>query len=264
MTRAQFASLVASVPFLGAATLRTHGAIESILRRLVQTNAVPGVSYSIGNARGMIAEGGFGLRSVTPALPMEPETRCALASVSKQFTAAAIYLLRERGKVSLEAPVATYVPEYKDGHRMTVAQLLTMRAGVAADDETCEKAIGGTIDASTLIANLNRARLDFAPGRYFAYTNCGYDLLSVIIDRVSRMSYARFIEANIFGPLGMTSSYVLGERSDGNFAEGYARENGRWKSERFTKADAAFGSGNLVSTPADMQRWAARYSTQRC
>lgn len=265
LSRAEFAALLAGVPFVGATAIRAAAAqglsrskreaIENILRQLVRTSAVPGVSYSIGDAHEMLAEGAFGLRSVTPALPMDPETHCALASVSKQFTAAAIFLLHERGAVSIQAPVATYVPEYKYGHQMTVAQLLTMRAGVAADDETCEKAIGGKIDDSTLIANLNHAPLDFAPGRYFAYTNCGYDLLSVIVARVSHMSYSSFIEANIFRPLGMSSSYVLGERADDNFAHGYAREANTWKKESFTAADAAFGSGNLVSTPADMQRW---------
>ena len=265
MSRGQFATLIVGAPLMSAAGLcgaaahslsaRGRQAAEGILRGLVDKGSVPGVSYSIGNTHETLAAAAFGLRSLKPRLPMQADTRCALASVSKQFAAAAIYLLQERGMVSLHAPVATYVPEYRYGRQMTLALLLTMRAGVTADDEACEKPIDGKLNDSTLIANLNRHPLDFPPGRYFAYTNCGYDLLGVIVERVSHMSYARFIETNFFKPLGMTSSYALGERSDDNFAQGYAPEENRWKKEPATAADAAFASGNLVSTPGDMQRW---------
>jgi D-alanyl-D-alanine carboxypeptidase len=265
MSRGQFATLIVGAPLVSAAGMcgaaaqglsaRGRQAAEGILRGLVDKGAVPGVSYSIGNAHETLAVGAFGSRCLKPRLPMEAVTRCALASVSKQFASAAIYLLQERGAVSLQAPVATYVPEYRYGRQMTLALLLTMRAGVTANDEACEKPIDGKFNDKTLIANLNRHPLDFSPGRYFAYTNCGYDLLGVIVERVSHMPYARFIETNFFKPLGMRSSYVLGERTDDNFALGYAPEGNGWKSERATAADAAFASGNLVSTPSDMQRW---------
>jgi D-alanyl-D-alanine carboxypeptidase len=138
---------------------------------------------------------------------------------------------------------------------MTLAQALTMRAGIAADDEACEAPIGGRIDDATLIANLNKQKPDFAPGSYFAYSNCGYDLAGVVIARVSGTSYARFIEKRIFAPLGMTASYRLGARNEANFAQGYAAAGRGWKVESATPADRAFASGNLVSTPGDMQRW---------
>jgi CubicO group peptidase (beta-lactamase class C family) len=69
------------------------------------------------------------------------------------------------------------------------------------------------------------------------------------------MSYDRFIEESFFQPLGMTSSYVLGSREEANFAQGYAREANGWKTEPATRADKVFASGNLVSTPGDMQLW---------
>lgn len=226
-----------------------------MLRSLVQSRSVPGISYSVGNGRETIAQAALGLRALTPDLPMETTTRCALASVSKQFAAAAIFLLQQRGRVRLDTLVSNYLSEYLYGRDMTLAQLLTMRAGVPADDEACEASRNGRINDATLIENLNHHALDFAPGSHFAYSNCGYDVVGAIVERVSGVSYARFIAENFFQPLGMRSSYVLGARTDANFALGYARENNRWQPAPANAADRAFASGNLVSTVGDMQRW---------
>jgi CubicO group peptidase (beta-lactamase class C family) len=264
ITRRRFTALLAGAPFAsaafahaasGAISERQRAAVERLLRVLVDSGTVPGVSFSIGNASTTLIDGAAGLRALSPAEPMQAATRCALASVSKQFAAAAIFLLHQRGLVSLDAPLSRYLPDYKDGRDMTLAQLLTMRAGVPADDEICEAPVNGKIDDATLIANLNRHKLDFAPGSYFSYTNCGYNVAGVVIERVSGKRYGQFIAENFFEPLGMHSSYVLGARNDANFAQGYARENGRWQTAPATRADKAFASGNLVSTAGDIQRW---------
>src|SRR5438445_313483 len=82
-------------------------------------------------------------------------------------------------------------------------------------------------------------KLDFPPGRHFAYSNCAYNLAGLVLARVSKMSYIRFIDVSFFQPLGMTSSYALGSREDANFAEGYSREADGWKSQPATPADKA-------------------------
>jgi len=265
ISRRDFASLLAAFPFAantaiayagsGALSVRQRAAAERIVRRLVQDGAVPGVSYSIGNATATLAEGAFGVRSLAPKFPMRPSTRCALASVSKQFAAAAIFLLQQRGSVSLDAPLSRYLPGYIDARHMTLTQLLTMRAGVPADDAACETPIAGRIDDATLIMNLNRRKVDFAPGSHFAYSNCGYDLVGAVVSRVSGTPYGKFITENFFRPLGMTSSYVLGSQPGEDFAQGYALEKNRWEPAPPTAADRPFASGNLVSSVGDMQRW---------
>ena len=130
-----------------------------------------------------------------------------------------------------------------------------MRSGISLDDEACEKPVDSKLDGTSLIANLNNQKLDFAPGSHFAYSNCAYNLAGVVVERVSKMSYSSFIEENFFKPLGMTSSYQLGSHDDSNFAQGYGKESHGWKPEPATPADKAFASGNLVSTAEDMQRW---------
>jgi CubicO group peptidase (beta-lactamase class C family) len=230
-------------------------AAELILRRLVSNNAVPGISSSIGNARGILAAGAFGVRVISPPAPMNSQTRSALASVSKQFVSASAFLLQQQGALSLSAPLSDYVPEYVHASQMTLSQVLTMRSGIPATDEGCEAPIDGAIDEATLIANLNKHPFDFPPGRYFAYSNCAYNVAGVAIARVSGMSYGSVIQQHFFGPLDMTSSYQLGSRTDANFAQGYAPEGTAWNTASFTVADAVFASGNLVSTPTDLQSW---------
>lgn len=260
--------MLAGIPLVGVAARSTsvmaeraslsHNqieAVESILRRLVESGAVPGVSYSIGSKSETLVEGAFGSRVIEPRIQMESVTCCPIASVSKQFVSAGAYLLQQKGALSLDAPLSKYVPEYVHADEMTLAQVLTMRSGIPADDEKCEAPVEGKLDAESLIANLNKQKLDFSPGRYFAYSNCAYNLAGVVLSRVAKMSYAKFVDENFFQPLGMRSSYVLGSREESNFAQGYGRELHGWKQQPATAADKAFASGNLVSTPADMQRW---------
>src|SRR5262249_37593023 len=154
---------------------------------------------------------------------------CALASVSKQFAAAAAFLLHEQGALSFDAPLAVYLAEYRHARQVTLRQVLTMCSGISADTEACEAPIDGRMDAATLIENLNRQGLDFPPGEHFAYSNCGYDVVGAVVARVSGMSYARFMDERLFRPLGMASSYVLGSRDDPDLAEGYASEGTGWK-----------------------------------
>jgi CubicO group peptidase (beta-lactamase class C family) len=268
ISRRRFVRMLAGVPFLrvaapklSATTRRislSHSqieAVELILRRLVDSGAVPGISYSIGNSSETLAEGAFGLRVVASRAPMENVTRCPVASVSKQFVSAGAYLLQEKGALSVDAPLSKYLPDYVRAHEMTLSQVLTMRSGIPADDEACEAPVDGKIDEASLISNLNKQKLDFPPGRYFAYSNCAYNLAGVVLARVSGMSYARLIDETFFQPLGMTSSYALGSREDANFAQGYSLEAHGWNVQAATPADKAFASGNLVSTPGDMQLW---------
>jgi len=118
ISRRHFVRTIAGVPFLMAAAAKAFAppqniafsrsqkeAIEAILHRLVDSGAVPGISYSIGNARETLAEGTLGLQVVGPRMPMEKDTRCALASVSKQFVSAACYLLQQKGALSLDEPL---------------------------------------------------------------------------------------------------------------------------------------------------------------
>ena len=228
--------------------------VERILQREVDNGIVPGIAWSIGDHSETLAEGAVGRRAVAPDSPMRPSTHCPMASVSKQFTAACVLLLRDDGKLSLDAPLSAYLPDYKDASRTTLRQTLTMTSGIPVD-ASCEAPVQDRVDDKTLVANLNDMKLDFEPGAHYAYSNCGYDLAGVVVARVSGMPFDRFIEERIFRPLGMSSSYMLGNRHETDFAEGYAAQGGGWKPAPLTPGDRLYASGNLASTAGDMQRW---------
>jgi CubicO group peptidase (beta-lactamase class C family) len=211
ISRRRFVRMLAGIPLIGIATRSTSvmaertslshsqiGEVESILRRLVDSGAVRGVSYSIGNKSETLMEGAFGSRVIDPRIPMERVTRCPIASVSKQFVSAGAYLLQQKGALSVDAPLSKYVPEYVHADEMTLGQVLTMRSGIPADDEKCEAPVEGKFDAESLIANLNKQKLDFSPARYFAYSNCAFNLAGVVLSRVAKMSYAQFLDENFF------------------------------------------------------------------
>lgn len=228
--------------------------VERILQREVDNGIVPGIAWSIGDRSETLAEGAVGRRAVAPDSPMLLSTHCPLASVSKQFTAACVLLLRDDGRLSLDAPLSAYLPDYKYASRTTLRQVLTMTSGIPVD-ASCEAPVQDRVDDKTLVANLNDMKLDFEPGAHFAYSNCGYDLAGVVVARVSGMPFDRFIEERVFRPLAMSSSYMLGNHRETNFAEGYAAQGGGWKPAPLTPGDRLYASGNLASTAGDMQRW---------
>ena len=230
---------------------------ERIMKREIDEGNVPGSGWSIGNTRETLAEGAVGLRVVDPAVPVDVATRFALASVSKQVTAACLYLLHEQEALSLDAPLSKYLPEYRLAGEVTLRQVLRMSSGIPSDMEVCEAAIGDRMDEMTLIEKLNALERESRPGEHFSYNNCAYDLAGAVVVRVSGMSFARFVEERICKPLGMTSTYQLGMAADPDFAEGYGHgpDGKGWKREPLSRADKTFASGNLASNPSDMQRW---------
>jgi CubicO group peptidase (beta-lactamase class C family) len=237
---------------LGAGQL---SAIDRLLPDQIGQDRVPGLSCAIGTAGAVIHTAGFGRRSISPTAPMTASTRCALGSISKQFVSACCYLLQQEGKLSLDAPLSDVLPDYAQAHNMTLHQVLTMRSGIPIDNEAGERAIDGRMDEQTLVANLNRASLDFTPGEHYAYSNCGYDIAGAVISRVAGMPYAQFLTDRILRPLGMNQTAVLPANPDGDFAYGYARSGDAWIAAPPSAADRIFASGNLASTLADMQLW---------
>jgi CubicO group peptidase (beta-lactamase class C family) len=139
-----------------------------------------------------------------------------------------------------------------------------MSSGIPIDIDVCEAPINGRLDDTTLIENLNRLELEFSPGEHFAYSNCAYDVAGAVAAKVSGMPFDRFVNEHIFKPLGMTSSYMLGNRDDEDFAEGYSPEGKSWKPAPLTAADRLFASGNLASNQATCSDGIGHCSTRPC
>jgi CubicO group peptidase (beta-lactamase class C family) len=189
------------------------------------------------------------------------DTRFQIASVSKPFTAAAILLLAERGLVDLDAPLHQVLPDYPNGERLTLDHLLTHTSGIPninSFDNYAELQLRHYENAASLVDVFKDKPLEGNPGESFAYSNSNYELLAHVIEVVTEMSYAKFLSANIFEPLGMNDT---GHRDNPEaiiprLAAGYAPvgalDFGRAPYLDWT---VKTGNGSLYSTVHDLLRF---------
>lgn len=186
-------------------------------------------------------------------------TKFRIASLGKQFTAACILLLQERGRLNVRDPISRYL----DGlavawQAITVHQLLTHTSGIPNYTSSPEIARINRTGATPqqMIELVLEKPLDFMPGRNWSYSNTGYVLLGMIIEKISGQSYADFLKTSIFEPLGMRDSgydrakEILKER-----ASGYQIIDGHTANADFIDMSVPFSAGGIYSTVEDMYRW---------
>src|ERR1700722_752034 len=148
----------------------------------------------------------FGQADIALNVPNRPDTKFHIASLSQSFTAAAILLLQERGLLNISDSISVYVPDYPNGGRITIHQLLTHTSGIPNINNMPEyDTISRFSQTPASLVNVFKHKpLDFEPGAKYAYSNSNYNLLAYIIEKVSGKSYGEFIMENILGPLQMT------------------------------------------------------------
>jgi CubicO group peptidase (beta-lactamase class C family) len=202
---------------------------------------------------------GYGSANLEWNIPNDPTTKFRLGSVTKQFTAAAILLLEERGKLKIDDPVKVYLPDAPAAwEKVTIFHLLTHTSGIPSftsfpDYQTTE-ATPSTPEQ--LVARFRTKPLEFVPGEKWNYSNSGYVLLGYLIEKISGESYAKFIKTNIFDPLGMKDSgYDLNSAIIVHRAAGYDPGAQGPVNTGFIHMSIPFSAGALYSTTEDLLRW---------
>lgn len=203
----------------------------------------------------------YGAADIDAKVPLTPGTVLRLGSITKQFTAVAILMLADAGKLAINDPITRFFPDYPtQGKVITVEQLLTHTSGIASYTGKPDYGVNMAKDftVAQMIDGFKNDPLEFEPGTKFAYNNSGYFLLGAIIEKVSGMTYASFLEQRIFTPLGMKDTAFEGfERSQAPRAAGYsAREKGFGPTEALSMTQP-YAAGSLVSTVDDLARWDA-------
>jgi CubicO group peptidase (beta-lactamase class C family) len=202
---------------------------------------------------------GYGKADLEWQILNSPNTKFRLASVSKQFTAACILLLAERGKLKLDDPVSMYVPDAPAAWKsITIFYLLTHTSGLhdfMSDPGNPDLSYKPTTPEQ-LLARFRDKPLEFSPGARFKYSNSGYVVLGYVIEKVSRETYAKFVQDNIFRPLGMRDSgydsmSAIIERRAIGYIPG---ANGLTKAPYFDNS-VIYSAGGLYSTTQDLLRW---------
>lgn len=186
-------------------------------------------------------------------------TKFRIASLTKQFTAACILLLQERGQLNVQDPISRYLPGLPEAWQtITIHQLLTHTSGIPnyTDSSQFKRLSRMGTTPQEMIALVADKPLDFKPGSQWRYSNTGYILLGMIIEKTSGQSYADFLKRNIFGPLGMANSGydqaipILKER-----VSGYQIKDGQLANADFIDMSVPYAAGGIYSTVEDMYRW---------
>jgi CubicO group peptidase (beta-lactamase class C family) len=205
-------------------------------------------------------EAGFGLADREHGAANTPATKFRLGSITKQFTAMAVLILQERGKLAVDDPIATHLGDvpaaWKD---VTIRHLLTHTSGVPNYTDffgMMQTTVRTPATVDRVIATFRDRPLDFPPGTKFAYSNSGYILLGKIIEKASGESYERFLRAAIFEPLGMKDTgYDHAEAVLPGRAEGYQRLAGVVLNATHIDMSWPYAAGALYSTVRDLATW---------
>jgi len=219
----------------------------------------PGASVTvIQNGKVLFAKG-YGLANVEEKIRCTPETNFRLASLTKQFTAMSILILADRGKLSLDASLIEFFPEFPSyGKQISVRQLLNHTSGlIDYEDVIPTGTTMPVLDRDVLRLLLKQNKTYFSPGSKFRYSNSGYSILSLIVEVRSGMPFARFLKKNIFQPLKMNNSlaYEQGFSIIPNRAFGYTASG-----ESFTRTDqsltsSVLGDGGIYTSASDLFKW---------
>lgn len=225
---------------------------------------IPGLVYGVVVDGRLVHVKAFGYREVESRRPVEPDTLFRIASMSKAFTALAVLALRDQGRLSLDAPAETYVPEMKawtyptrDSRRIRVRDLLNHIGGFVNDDPWGDRQ--QPLPEADFTAMLARGVPFASPvGMRMEYSNFGYATLGRIVTNVSGRRYQDYVRETLMKPLGMASSgYDIGASPPTRRASGYRWEDDRWVREP-DLADGAFGAmGGIETDAADYARWVA-------
>lgn len=242
-----------------AGTPPRNASFDRIAQEALAAKQAPGFSIGIFREGRFVYAKGFGMADVASKKTATPETRFAIGSMTKQFTAASVLLLAERGKLSLDDRLGKYLPDFPNAQKITLRDLLHQTSGLHNYPNTEEHRwpLFGTIAPTKLLAIMKTDKPDFEPGTKWEYSNTNYAVLAYIVATASGMPYGDFLQRDIFKPLGMTSSgYGYSAQQRPGIATPYMSSVAVKPGERLS-LDLYYGAGGLVSTARDMLKWDA-------
>lgn len=278
MSRKNFLFVLTVIAFLVTATSAqvpdkekvvagAERAFEKVTKAYVAP--APGCAAAVSLNGNVVFEKAFGLADMEHNVPNTTQTIFESGSVAKQFTAAALVLLQQEGKLSIDDPVRKYIPELPDyGAPLTIRHLLNHTAGLR--DWGSVMSLTGVGRGDRVINQdlafdiiTHQRALDFKPGSEYSYSNSGYTLASIIVERVSKQKFPAFIEERLFKPLDMKNSSWRDDytRIVPNRAQAYSRQgNGPWRLNMpFMNV---YGNGGMLTTVGDWMKWNSMLESQ--
>lgn len=233
--------------------------LDSVIQQYVKTDE-PGIALLVENKGDIVYKKGFGMANKEAHTLIQPETNFRMASVSKQFTAMGVLLLEKAHQLSFDDPLSRYFPEMnpKVANKVRIRHLLTHSSGII-DYEAVMDPHGQMqlLDQDVYALIKDADSTYFEPGTQFRYSNSGFCLLALLIERISKQSFSSFITKRIFEPLHMNSSRVYEAGANiPHRAMGYARDargNIRFSDQSLTSATK--GDGGIYTSLQDYLKW---------
>jgi CubicO group peptidase (beta-lactamase class C family) len=225
---------------------------------------IPGLALLVSRNGVPIREQGFGLANVELNVPVRPETIFQSGSVGKQFTATAVMLLMEEGKIGLSDPLSKYFPDGPDWWKeVTVRELLSHTAGFT--DYPKDFDLRRDYSEEELLKIVEAIPPAYPPGTKWKYSNLGYVTLGVLIHKVSGQYFGDFLQERVFKPLGMSTARIMSEADIiPNRAAGYRLEKDQLKNQEWVSQSAnSTADGSLYFTILDLAKWDAALYTKK-
>ncbi|MDQ2819389.1 MAG: serine hydrolase [Pseudomonadota bacterium] len=248
----------ATIPALSAAQ------IDAAVGQYYKPNE-PGAVILVAKDGKTIFRKAYGLADAAKGTPMTADMQLRVGSFTKQFTSTAILLLVDEGKIKLDDDITRYLPDYPTkGKRITVGNLLNHTSGIVSftSKPGYLQHMAEDMTAAAIIDTYKNDPLEFEPGTRYKYNNSGYQLLGVIIEKVSGQPYADFLEQRIFKPLDMNDTAYEGkEHGKAIRAAGHSRGADGFRPAAAISMTQPFSAGALVSTVDDLARWDAAVSS---
>src|SRR5579875_2477775 len=240
---------------------------DAIAREYFDRGAQPAICYGVVCGGVLVHSAGFGAR-FPGGPPPDADTVFRIASMSKSFTASAIMLLRDEGRLALDDAAEKYVPELAgwppvtpDADRVTIRHLLTMTAGFPTDDPWGDRQQGLPPAGFTALL-AGGVGFTWAPGTRFEYSNLGYAILGRVVAQAAGVPYDEFTRTRLLAPLGMTrTGFEASEFPAASLARGYRRGPAGWEEVPFDPYGAFAPMGGVFSCVRDLARWVAGFAS---
>jgi D-alanyl-D-alanine carboxypeptidase len=243
-------------PTLDAAT---RAMIDSTARAVLAATGVPSASVAVVSGGRIAYRQAYGTARLSPAVAAQPDMRYAVGSVSKQFTATAVLILAQEGKLSLSDPVSRYVPGLTRGDEVTIREILSHTSGYQdywPQDYVMPNMLVPTT-AQQILDTWAKKPLDFDPGTQWQYSNTNYVIAGRIVEQISGMPLIQFLQTRVFAPLGMHSiaDVNMGRLGETDAIGYYRHALGPLRAAPIMAAGWLFAAGELAMTAGDLAQW---------
>jgi D-alanyl-D-alanine carboxypeptidase len=232
--------------------------VDAIANQVLQSTGVPSASIAIVKNGRVAYANAYGAANLDPRVAATPDLRYAIGSISKQFTAVAILLLQQDGKLRLDDPVSRFIPGLTRGNEVTVRQLLSHTSGYQ-DFWPQDYVMPGMLQATTPQAIADgwaKKPLDFAPGSRWQYSNTNYTLAGMVVEKASGMPFFQFVRSRILVPAGLTSAMDFDVSPRAANTTGYVRYGlGPLRPAPDAGPGWMWAAGELAMTAKDLATW---------